>query len=154
MFLFITTSVKFHLKFTSTKFLLPMISLKWTLYNYIFYGRRRYGLFPQLFPNVTSFVLNLLTYFSFTGNIKCACEISINYQVVCLLLVYSVIFRNRINIARDACKLIIANWVLINIVRDACKLIIANWVLINIVRDACKLIIANWVLISTTFLLN
>ena len=29
------TSVKYHFKLLSAKFLLPMISLKWTLYNYL-----------------------------------------------------------------------------------------------------------------------
>ena len=38
---FIITSVKYHLKLLSAKFLLPMISLKWTLYNYILYGYTR-----------------------------------------------------------------------------------------------------------------
>ena len=38
MFAFITTSVKFHLKLSSVHFLLPMIPLKLTLYNYLLYG--------------------------------------------------------------------------------------------------------------------
>ena len=35
---FIITSVKYHLKLSSGKYLLPMISLKCTLYNYLLYG--------------------------------------------------------------------------------------------------------------------
>ena len=35
---FIINSIKYHLKLSSAKFLLPLISLKWTLYNYLLYG--------------------------------------------------------------------------------------------------------------------
>ena len=40
LFAFIITSVKYHLKLFSAKFLLPVISLKLTLCNYLLYSSK------------------------------------------------------------------------------------------------------------------